>query len=285
MRVLSTGRLIHEVLYASAYPGRVLDVELPTAQVSAARRHRVIERVAEHFASLAVPVLREQDQRALAGLEGAGLQPEFFPTRPAGETVAGLADRLEHEDVARVIYLGGDGTFAEAAKGIILARERGGIDAHPRDEFRRLHGGGGEAPVGDRFLDDHGPPGRVGLRQRVAGRGFEHVPGRLHRFEDGPPVDGRLECPADRLGLAGARGRQPDLHAAVGQLDEAGQHGPILEHAGVERGRVDLEHGEAAAEQRRGFAPLPIERVDGVILDLVDLGVDPPAGGVGVAPF
>ena len=39
-----------------------------------------------------------------------------------------LAARIEAGDVARVVYLGGDGTFAEAAKGIILARERSGID-------------------------------------------------------------------------------------------------------------------------------------------------------------
>src|SRR5690606_12089291 len=67
-------------------------------------------------------------QRALEGLTAAGLEPEFFPTLPEGRTVASLADRIEREDVARVIYLGGDGTFAESAKGIILARERAGID-------------------------------------------------------------------------------------------------------------------------------------------------------------
>ncbi len=67
-------------------------------------------------------------QRALEGLHAAGLEPEFFPTQPEGRTVAALADRIEREDVARVIYLGGDGTFAESAKGIILARERSGID-------------------------------------------------------------------------------------------------------------------------------------------------------------
>ena len=67
-------------------------------------------------------------QRALEGLERAGLNPEFVPTQPEGKTVGALADRIEREDVARVIYLGGDGTFAEAAKGIILARERVGID-------------------------------------------------------------------------------------------------------------------------------------------------------------
>lgn len=66
--------------------------------------------------------------RALEGLTTAGLEPEFFATLPEGKTVAGLADRIEREDVARVVYLGGDGTFAESAKGIILARERSGVD-------------------------------------------------------------------------------------------------------------------------------------------------------------
>ena len=66
--------------------------------------------------------------RALEGLAAVGLEPEFFATLPEGKTVAGLADRLEREDVARVVYLGGDGTFAESAKGIILARERSGVD-------------------------------------------------------------------------------------------------------------------------------------------------------------
>ncbi|WP_181197811.1 diacylglycerol/lipid kinase family protein [Enhygromyxa salina] len=66
--------------------------------------------------------------RALEGLAAAGLDPEFFSTLPEGKTVAALADRIEREDVARVIYFGGDGTFAESAKGIILARERAGID-------------------------------------------------------------------------------------------------------------------------------------------------------------
>jgi diacylglycerol kinase family enzyme len=65
---------------------------------------------------------------ALAALDDAGLDPEFFATLPQGKTVTALGDRLEHGDAARVVYMGGDGTFAEAAKAIILARERTGID-------------------------------------------------------------------------------------------------------------------------------------------------------------
>ena len=70
-------------------------------------------------------------ESAMAYLKKAGLNPEFFSTLPEGRTVAALADRLEAvDDVARVAYLGGDGTFAESAKGIILARERTGAN-HP----------------------------------------------------------------------------------------------------------------------------------------------------------
>lgn len=65
---------------------------------------------------------------AIEALRTASLDPEFFATLPEGKTVPALAERLEREDVARVVYMGGDGTFAEAAKGIILARERAGVD-------------------------------------------------------------------------------------------------------------------------------------------------------------
>ncbi|MEE9382550.1 MAG: diacylglycerol kinase family protein [Nannocystaceae bacterium] len=66
--------------------------------------------------------------QATQGLARAGLSPEFLATLPKGATVEALARRLAEEDVARVVYLGGDGTFAESAKGIILARERSGVD-------------------------------------------------------------------------------------------------------------------------------------------------------------
>ena len=67
-------------------------------------------------------------KKAMKGLADAQLNPEFFATLPEGKTVQALVERLESADVARVIYLGGDGTFAETAKGIILAREKYGID-------------------------------------------------------------------------------------------------------------------------------------------------------------
>ncbi len=65
---------------------------------------------------------------AMHVLEQARLHPEFFATLPDGATVPALSERLETGDIARVIYLGGDGTFADTAKGIILARESYGVD-------------------------------------------------------------------------------------------------------------------------------------------------------------
>ncbi len=99
------------------------------------RRHGRLSPVARRSRSILVanPTARSGKARkfiddALAALDEAGLDPEFLPTQPEGRTVAALAERLEREDVDRVVYMGGDGTFAEAAKGIILARERSGVD-------------------------------------------------------------------------------------------------------------------------------------------------------------
>ncbi len=64
----------------------------------------------------------------MEALDRHHLDPELFATKPDGATVPALAERLEAGDIAKVIYLGGDGTFADTAKGIILARERYGID-------------------------------------------------------------------------------------------------------------------------------------------------------------
>ncbi len=83
VRVTSTGRLLDQHLFASAFPGRTLDVELPTAQPSTMRRYGIAKRVAEVFAELAVPVLREQDQRALAGLGVGKITPDSGAARLA----------------------------------------------------------------------------------------------------------------------------------------------------------------------------------------------------------
>jgi diacylglycerol kinase family enzyme len=59
---------------------------------------------------------------ARALLDEAGVPHDFLPTAPAGGTVGDLAAALSaNPEIGVVIYMGGDGTFAEVAKGILAA--------------------------------------------------------------------------------------------------------------------------------------------------------------------
>lgn len=63
---------------------------------------------------------------ALAALDQRGLTADLLHTEPEGRTVALLRDRLAapSSPVEIVISLGGDGTFAEVAKGVLAAGRR-----------------------------------------------------------------------------------------------------------------------------------------------------------------
>jgi diacylglycerol kinase family enzyme len=63
---------------------------------------------------------------ARALLDRAGVPHRFEPTRPDGATVALVRDLVDRDGARVVIYMGGDGTFAEVAKGILAS-------AHARD--------------------------------------------------------------------------------------------------------------------------------------------------------
>jgi diacylglycerol kinase family enzyme len=54
-------------------------------------------------------------------LDLAGLSHEFLATRPAGATVSAVRDALADKQIQTVVAMGGDGTFAEVAKGLIAA--------------------------------------------------------------------------------------------------------------------------------------------------------------------
>ncbi len=77
---------------------RVLLVGNPTAQ-SGKAAHRI--------------------ERTLAAMEARGWSAEGLATEPEGRTVSKVAEVAGHHDC--VVYLGGDGTFAEVAKGILLS--------------------------------------------------------------------------------------------------------------------------------------------------------------------
>jgi diacylglycerol kinase family enzyme len=60
-------------------------------------------------------------ERARELLDAAGVAHDFLATAPAGETVTLVAEALASGDFGTAIYMGGDGTFAEVAKGILAS--------------------------------------------------------------------------------------------------------------------------------------------------------------------
>ncbi len=63
----------------------------------------------------------ERIAHARALLSDAGLTHAFLPTLPGGGTVAAVRDALGDPALTTVIAMGGDGTFAEVAKGLIAS--------------------------------------------------------------------------------------------------------------------------------------------------------------------
>ncbi len=69
-----------------------------------------------------------QSGRAQAIIEEAskalvrnGCPHDFVATEPDGGTVAAIRRAIDDDGARRVVYLGGDGTFAEVAKGILAS--------------------------------------------------------------------------------------------------------------------------------------------------------------------
>ncbi len=66
----------------------------------------------------------ERIEAALAGMAERGLETDFVSTLPAGETVELVARAIDAGGVETVVCLGGDGTFADVAKGVLSATRR-----------------------------------------------------------------------------------------------------------------------------------------------------------------
>ena len=107
------------------------------------------------------------------------------------------------------------------------------------------------------------------------------VPGRLHGVE---AADLRARARSSSA-WRGAGGGEPDADARLAQARELVAHRGVVEHAALERGRVDLVEREVLAEQRARLAELAAQRRDREVLDLVLVDVDAPVRGVGVAPL
>ena len=61
-------------------------------------------------------------QAALAAMDQRGWQVALLETLPEGRTVAAVAQAVDAGTADVVVYLGGDGTFAEVAKGLLSAK-------------------------------------------------------------------------------------------------------------------------------------------------------------------
>jgi diacylglycerol kinase family enzyme len=60
---------------------------------------------------------------ALACMQSRGWEVDFLETQPEGRTVGLARDAIRREGYGIVVYLGGDGTFSEVAKGILDSGE------------------------------------------------------------------------------------------------------------------------------------------------------------------
>ena len=61
-------------------------------------------------------------RHARALLDEAKVPHRFEPTQPDGKTTEVVRDLIDTEGARVVIYMGGDGTFAEVAKGILASK-------------------------------------------------------------------------------------------------------------------------------------------------------------------
>lgn len=62
--------------------------------------------------------------RAKASLEARGVPTRLIPTEPEGRTVPLITAAIEADAPDVVVYMGGDGTFNETARGILLSSRR-----------------------------------------------------------------------------------------------------------------------------------------------------------------
>ncbi len=125
----------------------------------------------------------------------------------------------------------------------------------------------------------------MGLGERRSGRGLQGVVGGLDRAEEGFAVHRDGEGRADRVRLGRTAGGEADADSFGGERGEPGVQFLVAEYGAVGGHRVDLVEVEPVSEQVAGLGALAQIRGEGVVLDLVRLGVDAPVGGVGVAPL
>lgn len=137
--------------------------------------------------------------RARRLLARAGVPHEFIATEPDGATVGLVRRAIDEQRARRVIYMGGDGTFAEVAKGILASEHAAEVAM-------------GMLPTGT--ANDQGKsfglrPGPGALEENVAviaaGMTLDIDVGRLQRLDEaGQVTDSGLFFDSASFGLGAA---------------------------------------------------------------------------------
>ncbi|HJN77045.1 MAG TPA: diacylglycerol kinase family protein [Myxococcota bacterium] len=123
----------------------------------------------------------ERIRHSLEAMRSRGWSAHVMETLPSGRTVGALRERLdEDEGIEVVVYLGGDGTFAEVAKGILAAKRKrllGMLPSGTANDQGKSFGVSAARGALARNLDviaarhttllDVGKVGRIGLDGRV----------------------------------------------------------------------------------------------------------------------
>jgi diacylglycerol kinase family enzyme len=63
----------------------------------------------------------DQIRHARALLDEVKISHRFIPTEPEGATIERVREQIDDQGSRCIIYMGGDGTFAEVAKGILTS--------------------------------------------------------------------------------------------------------------------------------------------------------------------
>jgi diacylglycerol kinase family enzyme len=118
--------------------------------------------------------------RAIEGLIERGKTAELLPTEPHGRTVAAVERAIETNAPDVVVYMGGDGTFNEVARGILRSRRRPPLGMLPM----------GTANDQGRSLGVRPGPGAIdtNLDIVVAGHVLHLDVGEVELLEDGSVV-------------------------------------------------------------------------------------------------
>lgn len=123
---------------------------------------------------------KEYLERAIDGLRARGMEAELLPTEPHGRTVSAVERAIAERAPDVVVYLGGDGTFNEVARGILRSKARPPLGMLPM----------GTANDQGRSLGVRPGPGALEANLDIIVRG--HVlhldAGDVELIEDGKPA-------------------------------------------------------------------------------------------------